>query len=34
LPLPEFKQTNSAVGKIVQCNALYEMLGFSFTTEI
>ena len=34
LPLPEFQQTNSSVGKIVQCNALYELLGFSFTTEI
>ncbi len=34
LPLPEFQEKNNAKGKIVQCNALYELLGFSFTTEI
>lgn len=34
LPLPEFQETNNAEGKIVQCNALYELLRFSFTTEI
>lgn len=34
LPLPQFQPTNNSIGKTVHCNALYDLLDYSFQKEI
>jgi nucleoside-diphosphate-sugar epimerase len=34
LPLPQFQHTNNSIGKTVHCNALYNLLDYTFQKEI